>query len=273
MTPSFSHLLLISDIDGTFITDEGFLPERNLEAIARFTQAGGRFSFATGRSVAGTARFARRAGVNAPCIVCNGGGIYDFNREKMLWSRNLPEGYGEVVRRVRERFPDVGIEIYSGSAVYYASENAYTEDHASRQGFTGQPCPGAFPQEANKVLFAASHERLHEVAAFIEELDSGGWEGVFSSPIYYELLPQGISKGAAVARLADILGIDPDNVACIGDYYNDLEMLQSVKLSAAPAEAPEEIRRAAKITLGPCEEGAVADLIEYLARKQSLKTE
>jgi len=271
MTQPYRNLLLISDIDGTFITGQGHIPERNLTAARDFMARGGLFAFATGRSVAGTARYARAAGVNAPCIVCNGGGIYDFAEDKMLWHRPMPASYGEVVDLVKEHFPDVGIEIYAGSAVYCANKNDYTAQHAASQGFSPENCPDRYPEGASKVLFSASHERLLELAAFVDSLENGGWESVFSSPVYYELLPQGISKGLAIGILADLLGIEKENVACIGDYYNDLEMLASCPVSAVPAEAPEDVRKAAKITLGPCENGAVADLIEYLGRKRTAR--
>jgi Cof subfamily protein (haloacid dehalogenase superfamily) len=270
MTHPYDSMLLISDIDGTFITEQGYLPERNLQAARDFMDRGGRFAFATGRSVLGTAPYADKAAVNTPCIVCNGGGIYDFAEQKMLWSRPMPAHYGEVIDLIRVRFPDVGIEIYAGSAVYYANKNAFTTEHTTRQGIVAEDCPGGvYPKQANKILFCADRPRLLEVSAFVDTLENGGWEPVFSSPFFYELLPQGISKGAAIDVLADMLGIATDNVACIGDYYNDLEMLMTCPISAAPAEAPEEIRRVAKITVGPCESGAVADLIAYLERKRA----
>lgn len=42
-------LYLFSDVDGTLITDDGIIPDKNFEAIRRFTAEGGRFSLATGR--------------------------------------------------------------------------------------------------------------------------------------------------------------------------------------------------------------------------------
>lgn len=270
MTHPYDNMMLISDIDGTFITEHGRLPERNLTAARDFMARGGLFSFATGRSVAGTARFAAKAAVNAPCIVCNGGGIYDFSEDRMLWHRPMPASYGEVIDLVKAHFPDVGIEIYAGRAVYYAKSNAYTAEHTTAQGITAIDCPdGVYPNEASKVLFCAAHERLLELSDFVDSLQNGGWESVFSSPVFYELLPQGISKGLAIGILADILGIDRENVACIGDYYNDVEMLSACPISAAPAEAPEDVRKVAKITVGSREDGAVADLIEYLGRRRA----
>lgn len=44
----FDNVVIVSDIDGTFLGAGGKLVERNLTAIRAFQRAGGRFTFATG---------------------------------------------------------------------------------------------------------------------------------------------------------------------------------------------------------------------------------
>ena len=46
-----SGILLVSDLDGTLIGENFVVPQRNLDAIARFQQEGGSFAIATGRSI------------------------------------------------------------------------------------------------------------------------------------------------------------------------------------------------------------------------------
>jgi hydroxymethylpyrimidine pyrophosphatase-like HAD family hydrolase len=101
------------------------------------------------------------------------------------------------------------------------------------------------PKDCNKILFCGDVDRLKEVSDFVDGLKNEGWVTVFSSPIYYEILPEGISKGETIKVLAGLVGIRIDGIMCIGDYYNDIEML---KVCAG----------------GPCEDGAVADFVEYL---------
>ena len=68
-----SDLLLVSDIDGTLMNFPAPIPPRNIEALRRFTAAGGRFSVATGRSIASARPYVEQLPVNAPCI------LYDLN--------------------------------------------------------------------------------------------------------------------------------------------------------------------------------------------------
>ena len=43
-----SGILLVSDLDGTLIGENFVVPQRNLDAIARFQQEGGSFAIAVG---------------------------------------------------------------------------------------------------------------------------------------------------------------------------------------------------------------------------------
>ena len=80
----------------------------------------------------------------------------------------------------------------------------------------------------------------------------------------YEISAKGVNKGTAVAALAEILGISEDKIGVIGDYYNDWDMLLSVKHSACPKQAPQDIHEICEFHACHCNEGAVADFLAYI---------
>jgi hydroxymethylpyrimidine pyrophosphatase-like HAD family hydrolase len=84
--------------------------------------------------------------------------------------------------------------------------------------------------------------------------------------MYYEALPDGVSKGTALLRLADMLNIAHENTVGIGDYFNDLTLVSMAGLGATVFGAPKELVDVAQFVTGPCKDGAVADLIEYLEK-------
>ena len=51
MFEDISKVLLITDMDGTFLPASKIPSEGNLKALQRFQQAGGKFSIATGRAI------------------------------------------------------------------------------------------------------------------------------------------------------------------------------------------------------------------------------
>ena len=64
MEKSLSHYLIVTDIDDTLLPHDGEIPKRNLEAIHRFQQKGGKFTFATGRSHYHCAELYKTLGIN-----------------------------------------------------------------------------------------------------------------------------------------------------------------------------------------------------------------
>jgi Cof subfamily protein (haloacid dehalogenase superfamily) len=265
---SLSGILLVTDLDGTLVTDKGLIPQRNYDAIDRFMGRGGRVAFATGRSVIGCEKFAARITLNAPAIVYNGGGLYDFSQQKLLCSVFLPKNYDEIIRVVKEDFPDVGIEIYSGGRIFYVNKNSYTREHVAFQGVSAIDRDlDDMPAECSKILFCGDKDRLLEVSERLEANKNDGCAYVFSGPGYYEVLPAGVSKGMAVRLLADVIGVGYDKIMSIGDYYNDLEMLAVSAFSAAPEGAPDDVKCVADIVVCPCEDGAVAEFIEHIEER------
>lgn len=53
-----------------------------------------------------------------------------------------------------------------------------------------------------------------------------GFQPLISDNRYFDILPDGVSKGPSLLRLVDHLGIKPDRVLCAGDTLNDLSMLE-----------------------------------------------
>lgn len=81
---------------------------------------------------------------------------------------------------------------------------------------------------------------------------------------------QGASDKAAPFRtlLAD-LGLDARQVCYVGDDLADLPVLAAVGLAACPADADDEVRRAAHVvTRAPGGRGAVREVVELLLKNQ-----
>ena len=68
----------------------------------------------------------------------------------------------------------------------------------------------------------------------------------------------GVSKGNALRRLVDDLGISRDRVLVIGDAPNDVSMFQEAGLAVAMGNAAAEVQGAADIVAPTLEEDGVA---------------
>lgn len=76
---------------------------------------------------------------------------------------------------------------------------------------------------------------------------------------YVEIFSEQASKGTALCALAQELGIERSEIACIGDGENDLLMFQAAGLKMAMGNAVEELKKAADFVLPSNEQDGAAE--------------
>ena len=268
----YAGLLFVSDMDGTLITSQFEMPRRNIEAVRAFMAGGGRFAFATGRTRLSAGAFLDRVEVNAPCILDNGSLVYDYAAGRALWSAELAEDAAvPLLRGIIAAFAQFGAEVVTDQALYIVHENEATRHHTANETLRydlralAQVPSGGW----RKLIFAGPHESIAPLETFVRARCGQLFDYVVSSTNFLEILPKGVSKGSTVLRLAQMLGIAPSRVFAIGDYFNDITLLQTAAYSGAPSGAPAQVRAAADVVVGSCEGGAVADFVELIAAREA----
>ncbi len=263
-----SDLLLVSDIDGTLMNFPAPIPPRNIEALRRFTAAGGRFSVATGRSIASARPYVEQLPVNAPCILYNGCAIYDFAAEKVLRAHELPDSYAGYLSALMREFPDAGFALMREREIVALSGPGYVREYLGRENM---PILEEALTKARGPFLKAVMAMPCEWTARVEEFGNAqGWKDVRffrTGRPFVEMLPAEAEKGTALTELMDLLGIPPARTVAMGDYYNDAGMLAAAGFAATTAEAPDAVRYLCRGIFGRCEDGALADLIEALERR------
>lgn len=58
-----------------------------------------------------------------------------------------------------------------------------------------------------------------------------------------------VDKGTAITWLAEYYGISVEEIVTVGDWFNDVPMLERAGLSFAMAQAPDEVKKSAKAVL------------------------
>ena len=260
---------LFSDMDDTLLTGDKKISVENIAAIRRFTEAGGHFSIATGRSEVIAAPFLSDLPLSMPAIVYNGAAVYDFDQQRFLYQAELPRD--TVLRFVKEAFcvyPEVCAEVYTNGIIQLLNPSGVMDHYIpnENQPFEYQTLDGF--GLCMKLLFYGENEKLKMVEKRLYEVTNGrGFQSTFSAPYYLEILPENVSKGSALSWIFEYCGIDPDQTAAIGDFYNDIAMIELASLGAAPANAPQDVKASADVVVADNNHAAVADIItRYLMR-------
>lgn len=263
--PKVDRCHLFSDVDGTLLMSPE-PPKINIEAVTRFMAAGGRFSLATGRSLRSSMGISRLVGTNAPSIVLDGAAIYDLHKDELVEYTPLPESTHELMERIVSAFSHVGASVATlREGFEVGAKREYAPPH--HHDFRGRI--SSIPGEWLKLVFVLPDGEMDSFLEFIRQNNDDNMSVMSSGNMFASVMAAGCSKGSAIRRLCELNYIEPSEVAAIGDYHNDIEMLKAAAYAACPSNAIEEVQAVSHRVLGHAESGAVAQLIaEIMAQQQ-----
>ncbi len=266
----FSDIIIISDMDGTLLNSEKKITPENLKAIEKFRSMGGKFTVATGRTIQSFEPYADMLKIDMPVILYNGAMIYDYNSGKILYQIYLPEKSKEISIEIMKSVENLGGEVLKADSAYIFENNEYEKLHTRMCGVDVKFCKleNMSPQGWLKVLFASSPENIQKLVDFIAEKRYNEVSFVKSSDIFCEMLEPSSTKGSALKMYRQLDGMQNMKFISIGDYNNDIEMIQEADFGAVPSNAQPEVKKSADIILeNSCDENAVAELIDLIIQK------
>ena len=260
----FDGILICTDLDGTLHRNDRTVSKENLDAIEYFKSEGGYFTFVTGRMPFYATKTCELIKPNAPFGCVNGGGVYDPQKGEYIWNKPTPAHAVELMAFVDENFPNVGMQINTFYKTYFCK---YNDTMRRFREETGLPDLRARYDEIfepiGKVIFGS--EINEEILALSDALLSHplakDFDFIRSELTLYEILPKGIGKGVAMAKLIEHLGIDPNKTIAIGDYNNDISMFHTARYGIAVANACKDALDAADMVTVSNEEHAIARVI------------
>lgn len=265
----FSKVILMTDLDGTLLTDDKQILTVDMAAIERFRAGGGIFTIATGRGYSMAKHIADKLRLDCPAVVYNGAAVYDFRQEQFLWQCAIGDKALGIIKHIAERYPDIGVEVLRGNVVYVPYLNEMEQWHLDLEQVKADWTPlDEIPRDGwLKVLFAYPPEKLDGLEAYVmSSPEFGGVHWMRSAPMFFECLPEGIDKSAGYRQLIKAIGAGDRFTVAAGDFMNDLAMIQSADLGAAVASALPEVRVAADIVLCDNNSGAMAQLIDHIEK-------
>ena len=266
---NYSDWLIVSDIDGTLNNKLRLTPKVNTDAIDDFVHnKGGHFTLASARGVQSLKpHYINLPNVGTPAIVLNGAGIYDFSEDKMLWFNAIPESGIKVIELAMAKFRHLEVGIFTEDMIYLVRPRVLSPVMMALDSLTHKKVNGidAVPTgNWGKVIFFCLPCMKAKVKDYVLSISGEDLAYIDTTPYSFDMVNATTNKGNAVLKLADILGIDKSNIGAIGDYYNDLDMLKAVAHPACCKQAPEDIHQVCEYVSCHCNDGAVADFINYI---------
>ncbi|WP_219094023.1 HAD family hydrolase [Pseudomonas sp. UMAB-40] len=263
---------LLSDMDGTLLLPDHSLSQRTIEAVRSLREAGVLFSLATGRPPKAMLQQIEALGVDLPTAAFNGGTIVHPNGS-LLVAHYLPATAALTALALFADQPDVEIWVFSGGDWLLKDPNGPMVPR--EQHGLGYPpvVVESFEPYLTRVdkIVATSHntQLLIELEAQLLPKVEGQAQVSRSQPVYLDVTAMQANKGAALATLAEFLGVPLEQTAAMGDGGNDPAMFHRAGLSIAMGQAEEAVKRQADVVTGAnTEDGAAQAIEQYILPRQ-----
>ncbi len=266
MLKDLSKVLIITDMDGTFLPKNKQISAKDMQQIEKFRQMGGKFTIATGRALHAAQRYFDAVRPDFAALLYNGAVAWDCDSNSAVFSRFLPDFARNYAVEILNSFPDSGCEALCLDNVYVPKLNDIEREHI--QICATNPIFADFdkiPDDIIKVLFAIENKQQQQMADYCKTKGYDGVDFVKSERCYFEMLPENVCKGSGLKMLIDHYNLNDYTIFAAGDYDNDIEMLQSADFGFAVANAQDSVKKAADIVLkSSCEDCPVTEILNFI---------
>ena len=265
--------LIISDIDGTFITSAGRVTQRLRSAIVRAVEAGAHFGLATGRPHRWLLPVLEQLPLAPVCVCANGAVVYDPAGDRVLHTFELaPAAMAEVVEVVEHALEGVphgyGVERVGSSALDPEEECFLITPEYNRDAWDSRfgvaVTADLISQPAAKLLVrcasmtsAQMYERIAPaIDATVAHVTYSMDEGLI------EVSRPGVDKAAGARYLAERYGVAAEETIAFGDMPNDIEMLRWAGTGVAMGNAADIVKRSADRVTATNRQDGLAQVLE-----------
>jgi Cof subfamily protein (haloacid dehalogenase superfamily) len=262
-----SFKMLALDLDDTLLNADSRISEQNQIAIRRAAESGVLVTLATGRMFRSALPYARELEIDLPLITYHGALIRTADQKQTLCHTPVPLPLAhEVASYCREH--GYHVNAYIDDELFVDEENEFSSyyQNIAKIKVTAVGDLASFLSVPPTKLTVINREGLlpplqnQLISRFGTELAI-----VMSRPHFLEITDRLATKGQALKFLADMHHIHRDDVAAIGDSYNDIDMLLYAGTGVAVANAPDDVLAAADVVTASNLEHGVAEFInKYL---------
>ena len=212
--------LVVSDVDGTLVTNAKVLTARAIAAVERLHRNGIGFSLCSSRPPFGLRMMIEPLRLNLPFGGYNAGPIVEPDLSVVEERLIPPDAAREAVAIFRRHRIDSWI--FVGNEWLIANPNG---DHVDRERHTIQTPPTVVPAfetahfaAAGKIVGPSEdHDRVARVTDLLRTALAGQASAARSQPDYCDVVPPGIDKGRLVELLARRLSVPQSEILVLGD--------------------------------------------------------
>lgn len=253
--------LLALDIDGTVVAS-GNVPSRAVsKGVLATIEVGIRVVLATGRELHNVIELCAHLGAEELWVVCSNGAVtarvhpggWDLMETVTFDPRPALTALARAAPDLRYAVEDVGIGLRT----------------RGNFGETELPGPrvvlqGPAPHEATLVITASDEVPGAEMVAAVADLGLALLPYSKGSSAILDITAGHASKATGVRALAEAWGIPQEACVAVGDYLNDIELVEWAGRGIAMGHAPDALRSVADEVVGSIDEDGLVEVLDSI---------
>ena len=262
--------LVVSDFDGTLVSEDGTISQRNKKAIEKYRENGGIFAISTGRLPNGILPRANELGLKGAVSCCQGAVIVDIESKEVIFQDFIKHETAIKICQAITKM-DVHMHMYGIWEYYSNKDDAALKKYQSTTGTkaklaTDRPFAEILKETKMNVCKFIVMVPPEDAEKTIQALEAENFEDCIitkSAPYLVEVVNARCSKGTAVQFLANYYQVPIEKSIGVGDQWNDIPMIKAAGLGVAVNNADERLKQAADyVSEYTNDEGAVGAVIE-----------
>ena len=283
--------LIASDMDGTLLNSRHDIDDETVTAIKNAEEAGIVFAISTGREYDNVEPFLKKHNIRCQCVLMNGAEYRDEDGN-IVEVINIDIDIATKIINILNK-DKVSARIFTDRGVYTSDtkEEALKEMTYRTMSFNPHMTLEEATEDAKKQpyfiqlkyidnideflnsgveirKFVAFHKDLELIDKIKEEISK--FTGIAVSSSFkdnIEITHMTAQKGIILAKVAQKMGFDRNEVMVLGDSFNDYSMFEVFEESVAMENAVPEIKKVAKYITDTNDNLGVAKAINKVVRQ------
>lgn len=271
--------MIALDIDGTTLNSNKELTERTRKALNNASEQGVHIVFSTGRSYNSLSEAIKSLNGISYVITSNGAHINEFSTGKAIYNDYVYPSNIEKVLSLKEKY-NMGIEVFIDGQAYIDNdtyqdikENGCEYRNAEYVLWSRKPVFDLSElmlenrEKVENVNFCFENEAKYNLACEeIFSIENATITSSFRNSL--ELGGANTSKRTALIELMRRLNVNREQLMCVGDAPNDIQMIELAGIGVAMGNAWDEVKGKADFVTATNDEDGVAIAIEkYVLKK------
>ncbi|NOU97915.1 Cof-type HAD-IIB family hydrolase [Paenibacillus sp. LMG 31456] len=260
-----NYSMIALDVDGTLLNDRYEITDVTKEALQQAHASGIRIVLCTGRGPGNAVPILEQLGLEGVLITHNGAATVQTPGGILLHECGFSlDDVEPVIRYCRDK--QVHFDVNTAFEMYVDKISAV--EVSMYENYMLQPQRVSDIMQLNhplvKFTIFGSLEVMDEVEQDLRLMEMPkGLQYIRSGDYFIDVMSVEASKGKALEQLAQQWNIPRERIIAMGNYYNDIEMLEYAGIGIAMDNSPEDVKAAADaVTLSNNDNGVYEALVK-----------